>query len=65
MGWQPHLVHGDVIERVVKQHPRLKWSSCFSTTINAEVHDKPWCHTTVLEGFAEDVAGNKLMAPYE
>ncbi|KAK4542354.1 hypothetical protein LTR36_006810 [Oleoguttula mirabilis] len=65
MGWQPHLVHEDVIKRVVEQHPRLQWSSCFSATINAEVQEKPWCHTTALEGFAEDVAGNKLMAPYE
>ncbi|KAK5129490.1 hypothetical protein LTR08_003213 [Meristemomyces frigidus] len=65
MGWQPHLVHEDVIKRVVERHPRLKWSSCFSQTINAEVDAKPWCHTTALEGFAEDVAGNELMRPYE
>ncbi|KAK5126484.1 hypothetical protein LTR85_010720 [Meristemomyces frigidus] len=65
MGWQPHLVHQDVIKRVAEQHPRLQWSSCFSAAIKAEIEDKPWCHTTVLEGFAEDAAGNKLMAPYE
>lgn len=65
MGWQPHLIHEDVIEKVAKQHPRLKWSSCFSKTINTEIEEKPWCHTTALEGFAEAVAGNKLMQPYE
>lgn len=65
MGWQPHLVHEDVIPQVVKQHPRMNWSSCFSATINAEIQAKPWCHTTALEGFAEAVAGNKLMQPYD
>ncbi|TKA69346.1 hypothetical protein B0A55_08162 [Friedmanniomyces simplex] len=65
MGFQPHLIHEDVIKQVVEQHPRLKWSSCFSKTIKAEIEEKPWCHTTVLPTFAEDVAGNKLMAPYE
>ncbi|KAK5715762.1 hypothetical protein LTR17_016672 [Elasticomyces elasticus] len=65
MGFQPHLIHEDVIKQVVEQHPRLKWSSCFSQTIKAEIKEKPWCHTTVLPTFAEDVAGNKLMAPYE
>lgn len=65
MGFQPHLIHQDVIGRVVAQHPRLKWSSCFSTTIEAEIREKPWCHTTALEGFAESVSGNKLMEPYD
>lgn len=65
MGWQPYLVHLDVIEQVVKKYPRLKWSSCFSSTINHEIDAKPWCHTTALDGFAEAVAGNKLMEPYD
>ena len=65
MGFQPHLIHEDVIKQVVEQHPRLKWSSCFAQTIKAEIAEKPWCHTTVLPTFAEDVAGNKLMEPYD
>lgn len=65
MGNQPHLVHEDVIKQVVAQHPRLKWSSCFAKTIDAEVAEKPWCHTTALEGFRQAVAGNKLMEPYD
>jgi cyanamide hydratase len=65
MGFQPHLVHADVIKLVVEQHPRLHWSSCFSKTIIAELAEKPWCHTSVLPTFAEDVANNKLMEPYE
>lgn len=65
MGYQPHLVPEAVIRQVVAELPRLQWSSCFSQTIRAEVAEKPWCHTTALEGFAEAVAGNKLMEPYE
>jgi len=37
MGFQPHLVYEDVIKQVVQQHPRLKWSGCFSKTIEAEI----------------------------
>lgn len=65
MGWQPHLVHKEVIEQVVAQHPRLGWSSCFAKTIDAEIAEKPWCHTTAIPGFKEAVAGNKLMEPYD
>ncbi|KAI5367749.1 Putative HD/PDEase domain, cyanamide hydratase [Septoria linicola] len=65
MGGQPYLIHKDVIERVVKQHPRLKWSSCFAASIQEEIDLKPWCHTTKIPGFKEAVAGNELMKPYE
>ncbi|KAM0693912.1 hypothetical protein Q7P36_006036 [Cladosporium allicinum] len=65
MGWQAHLVHEDVIKQVVEQHPRLKWSGCFSKAIKAEIEAKPWCHTTVIPGFSEAVANNKLMERYD
>ncbi|KAH9827278.1 Cyanamide hydratase [Teratosphaeria destructans] len=65
MGWQPYLVHEEVIKQVVQHHPRLGWSGCFSRTIREEVAVKPWCHTTALEGFAEAVEGNEVMAPYD
>ncbi|KAI7383697.1 hypothetical protein KC336_g18325 [Hortaea werneckii] len=65
MGWQPWLLHEDVIKSVVQQLPRLKWSSCFSKSIEAEIAEKEWCHTTAIDGFSEAVAGNKLMEPYE
>jgi cyanamide hydratase len=65
MGWQPHLVHEDVIKQVVEQHPRLKWSGCFSRAIKAELEAKPWCHTTAIPGFAEAVANNKVMEAYD
>jgi cyanamide hydratase len=65
MGYQAHLVSEEVIKQVVAQHPRLKWSGCFSKTIKEEIGEKPWCHTTALEGFAEAVEGNEVMERYE
>lgn len=65
MGQNPQLVHKKTIEDVVKAYPRKGWSGCFAKTIREEVKIKPWCHTTVIEGFAEGVEGNKLMEPYD
>ncbi|KAK4626394.1 Cyanamide hydratase [Fulvia fulva] len=65
MGWQPYLVDKAVIEQVVKQLLRKKWSSCFAQSIQDEIDAKPWCHTTAIPGFKEAVAGNRLMEPYD
>ncbi|KAL6703664.1 hypothetical protein ACN47E_009438 [Coniothyrium glycines] len=65
MGWQPHLIHEKVIEQVVDRLPRMKWSTCFAKTIGEEIEEKPWCHTTALEGFRDAVLNNKLMEPYD
>lgn len=65
MGLNPELVHRDTIEAVVELYPRKGWSGCFASTIRKEVGNKPWCHTTVIENFAEGVEGNELMASYE
>ena len=65
MGWQPWLVDRGVIEQAVKRYPRMGWSGCFAGTIREEIRVKPWCHSTAIEGFAEAVEGNRLMAPYE
>lgn len=59
------MVHQGTIDDVTARFPRLKWSSCFATTIREEVGIKPWSHTTALEGFAEGVENNELMAAYE
>ncbi|KAI4685755.1 uncharacterized protein J4E88_003591 [Alternaria novae-zelandiae] len=65
MGLQPHLIGREVIESVTAQLPRMGWSGCFSSTILKEIRLKPWCHTTALDNFAESVAGNELMRPFE
>jgi len=65
IGMNPHLIHEDTIKSVTAAFPRNKWSGCFASTIREEIGLKPWCHTTVIEGFDEKVEGNKLMEPYE
>lgn len=65
MGMNSQLVHKETIESVVKAYPRKGWSGCFAQTIRKEVGQKPWCHTTVIDGFAEGVESNKLMEPYD
>ncbi|KAI9698972.1 MAG: hypothetical protein M1836_003161 [Candelina mexicana] len=65
LGGNKELVHQGTIDDVTARFPRLKWSSCFATTIREEVGIKPWSHTTALDEFAEGVEGNELMRPYE
>jgi len=65
IGMNPQLIDRSTIESVTAQFPRNKWSSCFAATLREEVGLKPWCHTTVIEGFGKRVEGNTLMEPYE
>ncbi|PQE06473.1 hypothetical protein CJF32_00002364 [Rutstroemia sp. NJR-2017a WRK4] len=67
MGGNAQLVSKETIENVVKEYPRLKWSTCFAHTIQRENGLKPWAHTTHLgeRDFPDGVMENKLMAEYE
>lgn len=64
-GLNPHLVTATTIEMVTQMYPRNSWTACFAGTVREEVKLKPWSHTTSIEGFAEMVEGNTLMAPYD
>ena len=57
-------MHPDTIKNVTTHFPREEWSSCFADVIREEEGAKPWCHTTSIVGFAQEVEGNKLMEPY-
>lgn len=65
IGGHGELVGREIIEEVVERWPRIGWSGCFAATVREEVRAKPWCHTTSIEGFAEKVEGNELMARWE
>ncbi|KAF1982211.1 cyanamide hydratase [Aulographum hederae CBS 113979] len=65
VGFAEGLVHGRVVEDVVARWPRKGWSGCFARVVREEVGRKPWAHSTVIEGFAEKVEGNKVMEKYE
>lgn len=65
-GQHASLIHPSTIEEILKQFPRMKWSSCFTATIRRENSLKPWAHSTTLgEEFPASILGNTVMQPYE
>lgn len=64
-GKNPTLISKQTIESVVTAYPRKQWSSCFAHTIGEELTLKPWAHSSAIPNFAENVAGNKLMEPWD
>lgn len=64
-GGNKELVNVKTIEEVVALYPRKGWTGCFAGTIRREMELKPWAHTSHIEGFAEIVEANELMAPYD
>ncbi|KAL2809444.1 hypothetical protein BJX63DRAFT_405862, partial [Aspergillus granulosus] len=59
-GNHAHLVNEDTVKDVIEHYPRLKWSSCFASTVDEEVRLKPWAHTTVLGDFKGHILGNSF-----
>ncbi|KAJ5478052.1 hypothetical protein N7530_003561 [Penicillium desertorum] len=59
------MVHLATREEVVKARPRLLWSEFFARTIRKEENIKPWCHSTHLVNFAEEIESNTLMKKWE
>lgn len=64
-GENAHLVSRGTIENVVQRWPRMKWTGCFSATVKKEIGQKPWAHSTHIDGFTDKIEANKLMEPYE
>ncbi|KAL3469346.1 hypothetical protein BJX99DRAFT_265288 [Aspergillus californicus] len=58
VGGHAQLVHDDTVKDVIEHYPRLKWSSCFASTVGEEVGLKPWAHTTALGDFSGHILGN-------
>ncbi|KAK3202462.1 hypothetical protein GRF29_161g1267050 [Pseudopithomyces chartarum] len=65
VGGNPTLISKGTIETVVAYYPRGNWSSCFSHVIGEELKLKPWAHSSAIPKFAETVANNKLMEPWD
>ncbi|KAF1974620.1 urea hydro-lyase/cyanamide hydratase [Bimuria novae-zelandiae CBS 107.79] len=64
-GANPTLISKETIESIVVAYPRGHWSNCFAHTIEQELTLKPWAHSSAIPKFAEAVAGNKLMEPWD
>ncbi|KAF7977876.1 hypothetical protein HWV62_2410 [Athelia sp. TMB] len=75
VGLRANLIHPDLIRDTTKAYPRTGWSEHFARTIETELRNKPWCHTStferpnwkagVISKFASDVRGNEAMRPFE
>ncbi|KAH8705379.1 hypothetical protein BGW36DRAFT_421941 [Talaromyces proteolyticus] len=59
------IIHPSTREQVNRAHTRLDWSKFFSSTIRKEEAIKPWCHSTHLVNFAEEIENNALMKQLE
>jgi cyanamide hydratase len=59
------MIHEATRRVVVEAHPRLAWSSFFSSKVRQEEALKPWCHTTHLVDFAKEIEANTIMKIYE
>lgn len=70
-GYHPHvkdfgkMLHDVTRAEINEAHPRLKWCTFFSKTVEKEERIKPWCHTTHLVDFAKQIAENTLMRQWE
>jgi cyanamide hydratase len=59
------IIDAKTREEVNATFPREGWLGCFAAFIRKEESLKPWCHTTHIPKFAEQVEGNQLQKPYE
>lgn len=59
------LVHPDTIKNVTTAFSRNGWTGCFAGVVRRECETKPWANTTRIQGFAEMVEGNRVMAPFD
>jgi len=59
------IIHERTRGDVNELFKREGWLGCFAETIRKEEGLKPWCHTTHIPKFAEQVEANELQKPYE
>ncbi|EAW12028.1 putative cyanamide hydratase [Aspergillus clavatus NRRL 1] len=71
IGVHPHvrdfeqLIHKDTRAEINEAYPRHKWCTIFAGVIRTEEKIKPWCHSTHLVNFANEVEANTLMKQWE
>ncbi|KAL2783996.1 cyanamide hydratase [Aspergillus keveii] len=60
-----HLIHETTRRLINEAHPRRKWCTFFSNVIRKEEAIKPWCHSTHLVNFDQEIEANTLMRQWE
>ncbi|KAJ6109348.1 cyanamide hydratase [Penicillium sp. IBT 16267x] len=70
-GIHPHvkdfgeMIHETTRTQINETYPRIKWSTFFSGVIRKEETIKPWCHSTHLVNFDNEIEANPLMKQWE
>jgi cyanamide hydratase len=70
-GFHPHvkdfgdLIHETTRAKINEAYPRIKWCEFFSGVIRKEESIKPWCHSTHLVNFDQEIEANTLMKQWE
>ncbi|CAI7573225.1 unnamed protein product [Penicillium pancosmium] len=70
-GFHPHvkdfgeLIHETTRTKINEAYPRIKWCKFFSGVIRKEETIKPWCHSTHLVNFDQEIEANTLMKQWE
>ncbi|CAP85963.1 hypothetical protein E8E15_005979 [Penicillium rubens] len=70
-GFHPHvksfgeLIHETTRTKINEAYPRLKWCQFFAGVIRKEEAIKPWCHSTHLVNFDQEIEANTLMKQWE
>ncbi|KAJ5664144.1 cyanamide hydratase [Penicillium longicatenatum] len=70
-GVHPHvkdfgeLIHKTTRTQINETYPRIKWCAFFAGVIRKEETIKPWCHSTHLVDFDNEIEANTLMKQWE
>ncbi|KAJ6112118.1 hypothetical protein N7523_008179 [Penicillium sp. IBT 18751x] len=70
-GIHPHvkdfgeLIHETTRTLINESYPRMKWCNFFASVIRKEEKIKPWCHSTHLVNFDNEIEANTLMKQWE
>jgi cyanamide hydratase len=70
-GVHPHvkdfgeMIHHSTRTVINEAYPRIKWCKFFAGIIRKEEKIKPWCHSTHLVNFDNEIEENALMKQWE
>ncbi|KAJ5192618.1 hypothetical protein N7449_008760 [Penicillium cf. viridicatum] len=70
-GFHPHvkdfgeMIHETTRTQINRAYPRIKWCTFFASVIRKEEKIKPWCHSTHLVNFDNEIEANTLMKQWE
>lgn len=70
-GSHPHvkdfggIIHETTRAKINETYPRNQWCKVFAGILRKEEAIKPWCHSTHLVNFAEEIEANTLMKQWE